>query len=78
MTAMSGRLQSALTNGLMPLFVAAWMAGCSDPAPPERESVTAPHAVSDSETTRAELELRYREQRRAMVEHQLRDRDIVD
>ncbi len=75
---MAGRLLSALTNGLMLLFVAAWMAGCSDPAPPERESVTAPHAVSDSSTTEDPHEVEYREQRRAMVEHQLRDRDIVD
>jgi len=58
----------------MRLLVAAWMAGCSDPAPP----LTAPRVGSDPSTTEEPRDVEYREQRRVMVEDQLRDRDIVD
>ena len=77
-TTMSGRLRAVLGGGLMVLFAAARMDGCSDPAPPERKPVTAPRAVPDPSTTGDPPKVEYGEQRRAMVEHQLRDRDIVD
>ena len=77
-TAMSGRLRTVLAGGQMPLFAAAWMAGCSDPAPPAHKPVTAQSAVSDPSATQDPREVEYREQRRAMVEHHLRDRNIVD
>ena len=75
---MSGRFQTGLTGSLLPLFVAGWMSGCSDPAPSELEPVDTPPVVSDPSTTEDPREVEYREQRRAMVEYQLRERDIVD
>lgn len=75
---MSGRFWAVLDGGLMLLLAAAWTAGCADPALPERKAVTVPHARSDSSTTEDPRDLKYREQRRAMVGSQLRNRDIVD
>ena len=75
---MSVRTRMALAGGLLLLVASWWIFGWSGAEHPVVEPAAVPSEPYDPSTTEDPREVRFREQREAMVDQQLRGRDIVD